>query len=112
MVEIARRLAAGEDIRTLRDIRGTCYLAELSDPAPPGAVSCASFDKVRLDKMAYARASRTQLEQQDHIYGKAILQKHGDKMLVQNPPPIPLTTQELDAVSALPYERYYHPSYK
>ena len=112
MVEIARRLAAGEEIGTMRDIRGTCYLCGLADPAPQGAVSCASFDKVRLDKAAYARASRIQLEQQDHVYGKAILQKHGDKMLVQNPPPIPLTTEELDAVSALPYQRYYHPSYE
>ena len=112
MVGIARRLAAGEEIGTMRDIRGTCYLCGLADPAPQGAVSCASFDKVRLDKAAYARASRIQLEQQDHVYGKAILQKHGDKMLVQNPPPIPLTTEELDAVSALPYQRYYHPSYE
>ena len=112
MVEIARRLAAGEEIGTMRDIRGTCYLCGLADPAPQGAISCASFDKVRLDKAAYARASRIQLEQQDHVYGKAILQKHGDKMLVQNPPPIPLTTEELDAVSALPYQRYYHPSYE
>ena len=112
MAEIARRLAAGEEIRTIRDIRGTCYLCSLTDPVPPGAVSCASFDKVRLDKTAYARASRIQLEQQDHIYGKAVTQKHGDKMLVQNPPSIPLSQEELDAVSDLPYQRYYHPSYE
>jgi uncharacterized radical SAM protein YgiQ len=112
MVEIADAFAAGKTPRQMRDIRGICYLADLSDPVPQGAVSCASFDKVRLDKTAYARASRIQLEQQDHAYGKAIVQKHGDKLLVQNPPALPLTQEELDAVSALPYERYYHPSYE
>lgn len=52
------------------------------------------------------------MEQQDHVYGKVVVQKHGDRLLVQNPPEIPLTTQELDDVSDLPYERYYHPSYE
>jgi len=112
MAEIADGLAAGKTPEQLRDIRGICYLCGLSDPVPDGAVSCASFDRVRLDKAAYARASRIQLEQQDHVYGKAVLQKHGDRMLVQNPPSIPLTTEELDAVFDLPYERYYHPSYE
>ena len=112
MVEIAARLAVGEPVEQLRNIRGTCYLCGLDEPVPAGAVSCASFDRVSQDKTAYARASRIQLEQQDHIYGKAIVQKHGDRLLVQNPPAAPLTTDELDQVFALPYERYYHPSYE
>ena len=93
--QIARAFAQGKRPDEMRDIRGICYLCGLDEPVPPGAVSCASFDKVRLDKMAYARASRLQLDQQDHVYGKAVTQKHGDRMLVQNPPAIPLTTREL-----------------
>ena len=110
--QIARAFAQGKRPDEMRDIRGICYLCGLDEPVPAGAVSCASFDKVRLDKMAYARASRLQLDQQDHVYGKALTQKHGDRMLVQNPPAIPLTTRELDGVHDLPYERYYHPSYQ
>lgn len=41
-----------------------------------------------------------------------MVQKHGDCYIVQNPPELPLSTEELDRVSELSYERYYHPSYK
>ena len=41
-----------------------------------------------------------------------MIQRHGDQIVVQNPPMPPLTTQELDRVYALPYERMYHPSYE
>lgn len=112
IAEIARRMAAGEHPRRMRDIRGTCWLCPLGDPLPENAVSCASLDKVSQDKKAYARACRIQLEEQDHIYGRPIVQKHGEQYLVQNPPALPLTTEELDAVAALPYERWYHPSYE
>ena len=56
--QIARAFAQGKRPDEMRDIRGICYLCGLDEPVPAGAVSCASFDKVRLDKMAYARASR------------------------------------------------------
>ena len=112
ILEIAQAFSQGKSPRQMRGIRGLCWLSDPGEPAPAGAVSCASFDKVRLDKAAYARASRIQLEQQDHAYGKTIVQQHGDRLLVQNPPALPLTQEELDAVAALPYERYYHPSYE
>ncbi len=112
ILHIARRLAQGESPAQMTDLRGICYLAPLDAPLPDGHVTCASVDKVSLDKMAYARAAKLQLEQQDHVYGKVVVQKHGDRLLVQNPPEIPLTTQELDDISDLPYERYYHPSYE
>ena len=107
MTEIAARMAGGEPPAAMRDIRGTCYLCPLSDPLPENAVSCASFDKVSQDKKTYARACRLQLEEQDHVTGRAVVQKHGERYLVQNPPALPLTTEELDAVAELPYERYY-----
>ena len=112
MTEIAARMAGGEPPAAMRDIRGTCYLCPLSDPLPENAVSCASFDKVSQDKKTYARACRLQMEEQDHVTGRAVVQKHGERYLVQNPPALPLTTEELDAVAELPYERYYHPIYE
>lgn len=111
MIEIADRLNAGESIESMRDIRGTCYLCDPID-TPYGAVQCPSFDEVAENKMLYAKACRIQYDQQDEIYGKMIIQRQGDKMLVQNPPALALTTEELDLVYSLPYERTYHPCYE
>lgn len=111
MIEIADRLNAGESIESMRDIRGTCYLCDPVD-TPYGAVQCPSFDEVAGNKTLYAKACRIQYDQQDEIYGKMIIQRQGDKMLVQNPPALALTTEELDLVYSLPYERTYHPCYE
>jgi len=79
---------------------------------PRDAVSCASFEKVRSDKLLYAKAHRLQARQQDHVTGRALIQKHGADYLVQNPPMRPLTREELDEVFRLPFRRMYHPAYE
>lgn len=109
--QIVRRLAEGESIRKMHDIRGTCYLTNLRD-IPSDAVSCASYEKVRENKLSYAKACQTQITQQDAVTGKPVVQKHGESLLVQNRPMPPLTQQELDEVFSLPYQRMYHPSYE
>lgn len=110
-IEIVHRLAAGEDIRQMRDIRGTCYLCDPED-TPWGGAQCPDFDIVSRDKKNYCKATRIQMDNQDEVSGKTIIQRHGDKMLVQNPPMRMLTTEELDRVYDLPYMRTWHPSYK
>ncbi len=109
--EIATRLANGEDIHLLRDIRGTCYLVDTKE-TPLGAKECPSFEQVSTSKELYAKACKLQYDYQDEVYGKTILQRHGNKMLVQNMPSISLTTEEMDAVYALPFARAYHPDYE
>ncbi len=109
-IEIADRLAAGEPVSALRDIRGTCYACDVRETPLSGA-ECPSFEQVCESKEKYALSCRIQQDEQDHIRGRLIRQRHGTKMLVQNPPMPPLTTEELDAVYALPYMRTYHPSY-
>ncbi|MGI5893192.1 MAG: YgiQ family radical SAM protein [Candidatus Merdivicinus sp.] len=109
-IEIVRRLAAGEDVHALRDIRGTCYLCAPAD-TPYGGAQCPDFTQVSNDKIAYCKATKIQMDQQDEVYGKIILQRHGNQMLVQNPPMRVLTTEELDRVYALPYMRTWHPMY-
>lgn len=111
MIEIADRLNAGEDVRSIRDVRGTCYLCDPVD-TPYGAVQCPSFKEVCESKELYAKACRIQYDWQDEVYGKTIIQRHENKMLVQNPPALSLTTEELDLVYSLPYERNYHPCYE
>ncbi len=111
IVEICKRLAAGENVHNLTDIRGTCYLTEPKN-TPLGAVECPTYKQVCESKEMYAKACRQQYDWQDEIYGKTIIQRHGDYMLVQNPPALSLTTEELDHVYELPYMRTYHPSYE
>lgn len=110
-VEIAERLRNGEHISQLRDIRGTCYVCDVTETPLTGA-ECPSYENVVKNKKEYAVSCRIQQDEQDHIRGKIVKQRHGNKMLVQNPPMYPLTTEELDDVYALPYMRTYHPSYE
>ena len=109
--EIAHRLANGESISALTDIRGTCYLTEPVN-TPWNAVQCPDCDMVVRDKKAYAKAARIQMEEQDEVRGRIVIQRHGDRMLVQNPPMQALSTEELDRVYELPYMRTYHPVYE
>ena len=92
-------------------VRGTAYMAH--DAADiENAVECPSYEDVCAGKAAYARAVKLQYDEQDHVRGRALLQRHGRRVLIQNPPALPLTTAEMDHVYALPYMRTYHPSYE
>lgn len=109
--EIANRLASGEDIKTFNNIKGTCYIAENSEQKI-NSVFCPSYEQVKCDKKEYAISCKIQYDEQDAVIGKAVVQSHGEKLLIQNPPAKPLNTIELDRVYSLPYMRYYHPSYE
>ena len=109
--EIAARLAAGTPIREITDVRGTSYIAPDVSGCPFPMVDCPSYEEVCADKMAYARANRIQYDEHDPIRGRAIVQRHGDRLLITNPPQMPLTTAEFDRVSELPYTRDPHPMY-
>ena len=110
-IEICRRLSNGESIKTITDVRGTCYACDVTD-TPLTGKECPSYENVVKNKKEYAVSCRIQQDEQDHINGKLIKQRHGNKMLVQNPPMPPLTQVEMDWVYSLPYERTYHPSYE
>ena len=110
-VAIARRLAAGEPVESITDVDGTCYLTDF-DHLPERYVECAGFKKVASDKVAYAKACRIQMDNQDVVSGQIIVQKQSEKYLVQNIPAKPLVRWELDKVYALPYTRRYHPIYE
>lgn len=110
-IEIVNRFKNGETIDTMTDIRGTCYVTEPKN-TPWGSVECPNFDIVSNDKLSYAKANLKQMSEQDEVTGKTVIQRHGDKMLVQNPPMYALTQKELDRVYSLPYMRTYHPCYE
>ncbi len=130
VVEVAHRLADGESPRELDDIRGVALFRRVPEgytelPADdidsadeaaarkPGAtvIRLPSWEQVEEDKEAYARASRVLHREANPGNARALVQKHGDRDLWLNPPPIPLTSDEMDSVYDLPYARAPHPSY-
>ncbi len=111
-IEIAKRLSNGLSVRDLRDIKGICYSIPTNEYEPGPVVDLPSYERVKESKRDYAIAARKELEEADAVRGRRVIQRHGKYILVQNPPMPPLTTQELDWVYSLPYEKYYHPSYE
>jgi uncharacterized radical SAM protein YgiQ len=111
VLEIAAALKKGTPLSEMTGIRGTAYVTKDAGVCRFPAVEVPSFEEVRQDKMAYARANRVEYDEHDPVRGKAILQRHGDQVLVVNPPSMPLTTPELDHVAELPYMRLPHPMY-
>ena len=173
IVELAHRLAKGEKISEIRDLRGTAFMAprgwlpsdawevmdstEVDTPGPlvkhadpyamemgPSApltaaapagehavrivgraerlaalkerrahtvVRLPSYEQVSADPVLYAHASRTFHLESNPGNARALVQAHGERDVWLNPPPIPLTTEELDQVYELPYARRPHPSY-
>ncbi|MCW2479234.1 YgiQ family radical SAM protein, partial [Candidatus Symbiopectobacterium sp. NZEC135] len=163
LVEVAHRLAAGEPISSIVDVRNTAVLRKTALPGwtgvdstrldSPGRIEpilnpygedlpCVahtvkgstsgkpitvqahkpkpwektyvllpSFEKVNNDKVMYAHASRILHHETNPGSARALMQKHGDRYVWINPPAIPLQTDEMDAVYALPYQRVPHPSY-
>jgi uncharacterized radical SAM protein YgiQ len=70
-----------------------------------------SFEKVSKDSALYAHASRVLHQESNPHNARALVQKHGNREVWMNPPPIPLETDEMDAVFGLPYARIPHPGY-
>lgn len=111
-IAIADRLNDGYPVEGLYDIRGICYAVKTTDYTPMSVTELASFERVSTDKRDYAIATRKALDEYDAVRGKTMIQRHDKMIVVQTPPMPPLTTQELDYVYSLPYERTYHPSYE
>jgi len=168
ITEIARRLAAGERIDDMREIRGTSFVrsasaerwieidsthldapgppaapvdpyamsAQQSEPAPPLAPARAndtqvvrfvrgvrnadrersvirmpSYEQVAGDPVLYAHASRILHMESNPGNARALVQRHGAQEVWLNPPPIPLSTAEMDWIYDLPFQRRPHPCY-
>lgn len=178
LVEISHRIAKGESVRDIQDIRGTAFMrksipegwdeiesTKLDRPGKidkaidpyemkmgKGDASCATeeskgksdlpegtklieivpsvrarkpkadrsmqvvrlpaYEEVSQDPVLYAHASRVLHLEANPGNARALVQQHGDREVWLNPPPIPLTTEEMDYVYDLPYARKPHPIYK
>ena len=108
--QIVRRLNNGEPIASLTDIKGTCYMTK-NRPTKKGAIYLPSFKEITQSKEKYAESCRVELDEQDAVRGRPLIQEQRSGWLVQNQPMPPLTTKELDEIYELPFERTWHPSY-
>ncbi len=138
VTEIAHRLAGGESIGEITDLRGTATIrrglpkgwiaidsTEVDAPhglIPLGrrtpkhprertAIRMPAFEVVRNHKTLYAHASRVLHREANPHNGRTLIQRHGEREVWITPPPVPLTTPEMDAVFELPYQRRPHPSH-
>ena len=163
ILEISHRLAAGESIKDMTDIRGTAFMRKAvpdgwvemdsTDVDTPGAlmahpdpyamemdcdkvpakdepqqltdktlhqmwgdrsksvIRLPAYETVKDDPVLYAHASRLLHLETNPGNARALVQRHGARDVWLNPPPIPLTTPELDAVFDGPYTRRPHSSY-
>lgn len=170
VVEIAQRMAAGEKVEQITDVRGTAFVrrdtpegwfevdstridrpgkvdkiinpyvntqdtaacaieqekGEQEDPNEAKVVQLLahprlerertvirlpSFEKVRSDAVLYAHANRVLHLETNPGNARALVQKHGEVDVWFNPPPIPMSTEEMDYVFGMPYARVPHPLY-
>ena len=109
IIELAEALDQNRFEESLPNIRGICYMSK--EIPSIECVECPSFEEIKADKMAFADAFRIQYDEQDPFYGRPIVQKHGDRYVVQNVPALPLTQEQMDAAYNLPYTRKWHPIY-
>lgn len=105
VLEIADKLRTGGD---LAGIRGTSIIRKdltgLSD-----AIEVPSYEATKGDENLFNRAFTTIYRNHDPVRGKVIAQEHGDRYVIQFPPPYPLSTPELDSIYALPFLKRPHP---
>ncbi|MBK7070933.1 MAG: YgiQ family radical SAM protein [Myxococcales bacterium] len=80
-------------------------------PREQQVVRLPAFDVVKSDRVLYAHASRVLHQEANPGNARALVQRHGDRDVWLNPPPLPLTTAEMDALYELPYQRVPHPGY-
>ena len=111
ILELAEALNSGMDVKDITYIDGTVYKTSQPDDSLP-SLTLPSYEQVKQNKRAYAESFRIQYGNCDPFTAKRLIEPCGKEFVVQNPPQKPLTTQEMDAVYALPYMRTYHPSYQ
>src|SRR5262249_5439834 len=124
VMEVARRLAAGEPIEQIRDVRGTAIPvskreADQIATSPSETVTdrrvvvMPSYEEVKADKRKYALASRILNYETNPYNARPLLQRdRWDTAGVYfNPPALPLETAEMDELYDLPFNRAPHPSY-
>lgn len=112
IIEIADALASGLDVKDITFVAGTVFRTK-EGAEIYNAISLPSYEEICSNKKKYAKSFMTQYENTDPFTAKPLIEKYPGKVwVVQNPPAMPMTTQELDDIYDYPYVGTYHPSYE
>ena len=119
ILEIARRLAAGETVRDLRDMRGMAYVLGAKESEErfgdasksPEYLRLPTFETVATDKPAFAEATKIIHNETNPYNAKGLVQFHDRQAVVCNPPRFPISQPAMDSIYGLSYTRKPHPSY-
>ncbi|MCD4673873.1 MAG: YgiQ family radical SAM protein [Anaerolineaceae bacterium] len=106
IVELAERLQKGQD---WHDLRGLSYIAK--EPHPD-YLELPAYEAVRDDPQAFIEMFHRFYRNNDPLNARGLYQRHGDRVLVQNPPNFYLSQDEMDEVYALKFEHSQHPWYQ
>jgi len=120
IVDLARRFSAGQTVKDMRDLRGVAFALGAKEteewrakvsPLSFQQETVPSFEQVRDDKHQFAEATRLIHSHTNPFNAAALVQYHDRQAVVQNPPALPLSQAEIDAVYDLPFTRRPHPAY-
>ena len=116
IIEIARRLQQGENIKQLDDIPQTASIQPLSNMPrimeDEGNIVLASHEECLLHKRKQSENFKHIEEESNKYHAKRLWQSVGERAIMVNPPYPPMTETEIDASFDLPYTRMPHPKYK
>jgi uncharacterized radical SAM protein YgiQ len=112
IVTIAQRLAAGETVRNLRDMRGVAFALGASELPPSDAIVLPSFEEVKADKRRFALATKIIHQETNPLNARRLVQYHDRQAIVCNSPPLPVSQDDMDRIYGLPYSRRPHPMYR
>jgi len=111
MITIAEALKEGRSVSDLKDLRGTVCVVSSKDQLPKNCRILPSYEEVLSDKKIYAESFHHQYKNTDPISAVPLAEPCGKRFVLQNPPALPLTQEELDKVYALPFMRKAHSCY-
>lgn len=110
ILETAKRLRAGKKIGEISDVAGT-VIVRSDTIGIENYVMTPSFEEMAGNKDKFNLSFRVICSEADHKRGRPVIQPHANRFVIQQPPAVPLTTKEMDALFDLPYMRSWHPSY-
>jgi uncharacterized radical SAM protein YgiQ len=114
--ELAAQLRLGIQLNSIRNIRQTVYLQNISEPlieaSGYGTIRLNSFENCIKDKKAYAENFKIFEEESNKMYASRLIEQVENKLAIVNPPFAELTQEEIDEPYNLPYTRLPHPRYR
>ena len=110
-LKIAKLLDEGKGIESCYDLPQTAHLTHSPYP-PQSSITLHSYEECLRSKRAEAENYHIIDLESNKIEAATLIQQHGDRYVVVNPPEPPMTTDEIDASFDLPYIRLPHPKYK